>query len=305
MGRYIINRLIGIVPVILGIIFITMLTIELIPGDPVELMLGANARPEEAAALRTSLGLDRPLLVRYADYIVRLAQGDMGRSLLSRKPVAEELAEVWPKTLQLALAAMLLATVAGVTTGILSAVRPGGFADAVMRVLALIGLSMPVFWLGLVLLYLFGYYLRLLPVGGSGSWRHLVLPAFTLAAPSIAVISRMTRSSMLEVMRRDFVRTARAKGLREQVLIVRHVLRNALIAVITVIGLQFGQLMGGAVLTETVFAWPGMGRLIVQAIFARDYILLQGGVLLFALSFVVINLLVDMAYVYIDPRIRA
>jgi ABC-type dipeptide/oligopeptide/nickel transport system permease component len=172
-----------------------------------------------------------------------------------------------------------------------------------MRLLALIGLSMPVFWLGLILIYVFGYYLRLFPVGGTGTWRHLVLPSLALAAPSIAIVSRMTRSTMLEIMREDYVRTAYAKGVGSRSVVWRHVLRNSLIPVITVIGLQFGQLMGGAVLTETVFAWPGLGRLMVQAIFSRDYVLLQGAVLVFALSFVVINTLVDISYAYIDPRV--
>ncbi len=176
--------------------------------------------------------------------------------------------------------------------------RPGGLTDAVTRLLALIGLSMPVFWLGLVLIYLFAYYLRLLPVGGTGSWKHLILPAITLAAPSIAIISRMTRSTMLEIRREDFVRTAHAKGLASRTVVGRHILRNALIPVVTVIGLQFGQLLGGAVLTETVFAWPGLGRLTVTAIFARDYILLQGCVLVFAVSFVLINTAVDISYGY-------
>ena len=198
----------------------------------------------------------------------------------------------------------LLSVSLGVSTGVISAMWPGGVADALMRFTALVGLSMPVFWLGLVLLYLFAYYFRLFPVGGSGSWRHLVLPAITLAAPSIAIVSRMTRSTMLEVRREDFVRTARAKGLSARFVIGRHVLRNALIPIVTVIGLQFGLLMGGAVLTETVFAWPGLGRLTVLAIFARDYVLLQGCVLVFALSFVMVNAFVDISYAYIDPRTR-
>lgn len=304
MLRYILGRLLFMLPVILGIIFATMLIMDLIPGDPVELMLGANARPEETAALRTSLGLDQPLLVRYARYVGGLFRGDLGRSILSSRPVAEELAAVWPKTMLLALTAMVVASLVGLVLGAFSAVQPGGLSDSIIRILALLGLSMPVFWLGLIFIYVFAYYLRWLPVGGSDTWRHLVLPTMTLAAPSVAIIARMTRSSMLEIMRADYVRTARAKGLRQVPLISRHVLRNALIPVVTVMGLQFGQLMGGAVLTETVFAWPGMGRLIVQAIFARDYILLQGGMLLFALSFVVINLLVDISYVYLDPRLR-
>ena len=192
----------------------------------------------------------------------------------------------------------------GVATGLFSAMHPGGISDAMMRLFSLIGLSMPVFWLGLVLIYIFAYYLRLLPVGGTGSWKHLILPAVTLALPSMAIVSRMTRSTMLETRREDYVRTAQAKGLAGRTVINRHILRNALIPIVTVIGLQFGQLLGGAVLTETVFAWPGLGRLTVAAIFARDYILLQGCVLVFALSFVLINTAVDISYGYIDPRTR-
>ncbi|MBW7881388.1 MAG: ABC transporter permease [Caldilineaceae bacterium] len=304
MLRYIITRLLTIIPVLLGIVFVVMLTLDLIPGDPVALMLGENARPEEIAALRENLGLDDPLLVRYVRYLGDVTQGNLGRSILSKRPVIDEIASVFPKTLQLALAAMVLAVVLGIATGLLSAIRPGGVIDAITRLFALIGLSMPVFWLGLVLIYLFAYYLRLLPVGGTGTWRHLILPAITLAAPSVAIVSRMTRSTVLEIRREDYVRTAQAKGLAAHTVIGRHILRNALIPVITVIGLQFGQLLGGAVLTETVFAWPGLGRLTVAAIFARDYILLQGCVLVFALSFVLINTVVDLSYGYIDPRTR-
>jgi ABC-type dipeptide/oligopeptide/nickel transport system permease component len=304
MTRYVVARLLGMLPVLLGIVFVTMLTLDLIPGDPVALMLGENARPEEIAALRANLGLDDPLLVRYVRYVGDVLQGDLGRSIRQNRPVLDEIAAVWPKTLQLTVAAMVLAVIVGLLTGIVSAVRPGGPIDALMRLLALIGLSMPVFWVGLVLIYIFAYYFRLFPVGGTGTWKHLVLPSIALAAPSIAIVSRMTRSTMLEVMREDYVRTAWAKGLGRSLVILRHVLRNALIPVVTVIGLQFGQLMGGAVLTETVFSWPGLGRLMVQAIFSRDYILLQGAVLVFALSFVVINTLVDISYAYIDPRTR-
>lgn len=303
MLRYIATRLLATVPVLLGIIFVTMLTLDLIPGDPVALMLGENARPEQVAALRENLGLDKPLLVRYVIYIGNVLRGDLGRSIRQGTPVIDEIAAVWPNTLQLTLAAMALAVIVGLTTGAISALYPNSFTDGLVRLLSLLGLSMPVFWLGLVLIYFLGYYFRLFPVGGTGTWRHLVLPSLALAAPSVAIISRMTRSTMLEIMREDYVRTARAKGLSERRIVWRHVLRNSLIPVITVIGLQFGQLMGGAVLTETVFAWPGLGRLMVQAIFSRDYILLQGAVLVLALSFVVINTLVDISYAYIDPRV--
>jgi len=302
--RYVIRRLIGLIPVLLGVIFVTMLTIELIPGDPVAIMLGENAREEQVEALRKHLGLDQPLPVRYVKYVGNVLTGDLGRSIQTNRSVLAEIIDVWPNTLLLAIAAMALAIVVGITVGVISAVRPYGLIDTVARVLALIGLSMPIFWLGLVLLYAFAYYFRLFPVGGTGSARHYVLPAVALATPSIGVLSRMTRSSLLEVMGEDFIRTARAKGLKGAKVITGHALRNAMIPVMSVIGLQFGQLLGGAVLTETVFSWPGLGRLTVRGIFARDYVLVQGAVLTFAMAFVFINLLIDLSYAYIDPRIH-
>jgi len=300
----VIRRLIGIIPVMLGVIFVTMLTTELIPGDPVALMLGENARPEQEAALRKHLGLDQPLPVRYARYVLNVATGDLGRSIQTNRPVLDEIRDVWPNTLVLAVAAMALAIVVGVTVGVISAVRPYGIIDSLARVLALIGLSMPIFWLGLVMLYVFAYYFRLFPVGGTGSWKHYILPAIALATPSIGILSRMTRSSLLDVMGEDFIRTARAKGLRGASIITRHALRNAMIPVMSVVGLQFGQLLGGAVLTETIFSWPGLGRLTVRGVFARDFVLVQGAVLTFAMAFVLINLLIDLSYAYIDPRIH-
>ena len=288
----------------LGVIFVTMLTTELIPGDPVALMLGENARPEQEAALRKHLGLDQPLPVRYARYVLNVATGDLGRSIQTNRPVLDEIRDVWPNTLVLAVAAMALAIVVGVTVGVISAVRPYGIIDSLARVLALIGLSMPIFWLGLVMLYVFAYYFRLFPVGGTGSWKHYILPAIALATPSIGILSRMTRSSLLDVMGEDFIRTARAKGLRGASIITRHALRNAMIPVMSVVGLQFGQLLGGAVLTETIFSWPGLGRLTVRGVFARDFVLVQGAVLTFAMAFVLINLLIDLSYAYIDPRIH-
>jgi peptide/nickel transport system permease protein len=285
------------------VIFAVMLTLELIPGDPVTLMLGEHATPDAVRALREHLGVDKPLIVRYGDYLGRLARGDLGRSIQQNRPVAEELADAWPPTLILTVAALVLAAVVGVPAGIVSALRPNSVFDAVARLSSLFGLSMPVFWTGLVLIVVFSLWLGWFPVGGTGSPRHLVLPAVTLALPSIAIIARMTRSSVLEVLREDYVRTARAKGVRERGVVLKHALRNAVIPILTLLGLQAGQLMGGAVLTETVFSWPGLGRLMVKAIFARDYILLQGAVLVFALAFVVINLLVDLSYGLFDPRI--
>ena len=300
---YLLRRLLQSVPVVLGVIFAVMLTIELIPGDPVTLMLGEHATQESVAAVREALGLDKPLLVRYVQYVGNLFHGDLGRSLRERRLVSEELADVWPATLELTTAALAIAVIFGVLAGVVSAVWPNSFFDGVMRLGSLFGLSMPVFWTGLTLIIFFSLWLPWLPVGGSGSLRHLIMPAVTLALPSLAMVARMTRSSVLEVLHEDYIRTARAKGVREQVVVLKHGLRNACIPIVTLLGLQVGQLLGGAVLTETVFAWPGMGRLIVRAIFARDYILLQGAILVFALAFVLINLIVDISYAMFDPRV--
>ena len=303
MLTFVVRRLLLTIPVLLGVLFVVMLTMDLIPGDPVALMLGDAGTKENIARFREHLGLDRPLPVRYVRYLGQVATGDLGRSIQQSRPVVDELADAWPATLQLATVALALAAVVGIATGVVSAVWPNSFFDALSRLSSLFGLSMPVFWTGLVLIVVFAFWLPWLPVGGVGSPAHLVLPAVTLALPSIAMIARMTRSSVLEVLREDYVRTARAKGVGERLVVAKHALRNAAIPILTLVGLQAGQLMGGAVLTETVFAWPGLGRLMVKAIFARDYVLLQGAVLIFAMAFVVINLVVDLSYGMLDPRV--
>jgi len=297
------RRLLLAVPVLLGVVFIVMLTLELVPGDAVAMMLGEHATKAAVDRLREHLGLDKPLLVRYAQYVGQLARGDLGRSIIQNRPVVDELADTWPATLELTVAALLIAALVGVPAGVVSAVRPNSSFDALARLGSLFGLSMPIFWTGLVLIVVFSLWLNWLPVGGAGSLSHLVLPAVTLALPSVAMVSRMTRSAVLDVLGEDYVRTARAKGVGEPWVLGKHALRNAFIPILTLLGLQSGQLMGGAVLTETVFAWPGLGRLMVKAIFARDYVLLQGAVLVFALAFVVINLLVDLSYGLLDPRV--
>ena len=303
MLTFLIRRLMLAVPVLLGVVFVVMLTVELIPGDAVSLMLGEHATPEAVAALRDHLGLDKPLATRYVQYVGRLLTGDLGRSIQQNRPVSAELADAWPATLELTVAALVLAALFGVGAGVISAVWPSSFFDTVARLGSLFGLSLPVFWTGLVLIVIFAWWLPWLPVGGTGSPSHLVLPAVALALPSTAMIARMTRSSVLEVLREDYVRTARAKGVRERWVVTKHALRNAAIPVLTLLGLQAGQLMGGAVLTETVFSWPGLGRLMVKAIFARDYVLLQGAVLVFSLAFVLVNLIVDLSYGALDPRV--
>jgi len=303
MLTFVLRRLLLAVPVLLGVVFVVMLTVDLLPGDAVTLMLGEHATKDAVAKLRDHLGLDKPFLVRYLEYVGRVVRGDLGRSIQQNRPVSDELADAWPATLELTVAALVLAAVAGIVAGVASAVWPNSIFDALARLGSLFGLSMPIFWTGLVLIVVFSLWLNWLPVGGAGSLNHLVLPAVTLALPSVAMIARMTRAAVLDVLREDYVRTARAKGVAEFWVLARHTLRNAFIPILTLLGLQSGQLMGGAVLTETVFAWPGLGRLMVKAIFARDYILLQGAVLVFALAFVVINLLVDLSYGLLDPRI--
>jgi ABC-type dipeptide/oligopeptide/nickel transport system permease component len=303
MLTFALRRLLLAVPVLLGVVFVVMLTIDLLPGDAVTLMLGEHATQDAVAALREHLGLDKPFVVRYLDYVGRLLGGDLGRSIQQNRPVIAELADAWPATLELTVAALVIAAAVGIVAGVVSAVWPNSLFDGVTRLASLFGLSMPIFWTGLVLIVVFSLWLNWLPVGGAGSLAHLTLPAVTLALPSVAMIARMTRAAVLDVLREDYVRTARAKGVRELWVLGKHALRNAFIPILTLLGLQSGQLMGGAVLTETVFSWPGLGRLMVKAIFARDYTLLQGAVLVFALAFVVVNLLVDLSYGVLDPRI--
>ena len=304
MLTYVARRLLLAVPVLLGVVFVVMLTVELIPGDAVALMLGEHATPEAVARLRDYLGLDKPLMVRYAAYVGHVARGDLGRSIQQNRPVVDELADAWPATLELTVAALVLAAAAGVAAGVVSAVWPNSLFDAAARVGSLFGLSMPVFWTGLVLIVVFALWLPWLPVGGTGSLGHLVLPAVTLALPSVAMVARMTRSSVLEVLREDYVRTARAKGVAERLVVSKHALRNAAIPILTLLGLQAGQLMGGAVLTETVFAWPGLGRLAYEGISSRDFPVIQAVVLTTAAIVAVVNLCVDCLYAVIDPRIR-
>lgn len=305
MHRYIIRRLLLLIPVMLGVSFIVFTIMFFTPGDPAKIMLGERAPQAEVAALRTQMGLDDPFIVQFYNFIRNATRGDFGRSLVTRRPVAEELFARFPATLQLAASAVLIAVAIGIPVGILSAVKQYSFFDGAAMTLALVGVSMPNFWQGLMMILLFSVYLRWLPSSGIGTFRHLIMPAVTLGTSSAALITRMTRSSMLEVVRQDYIRTARAKGLAERVVINRHALKNALIPVVTVIGLQFGYLLGGAVLTETVFAWPGVGRMMVDAIRQKDFPVVQAGVLLLAVAFSIVNLVVDILYAYIDPRIKA
>ena len=303
MLAYLIKRVLASVGVLLGMILLVMFIMDIIPGDPAALMLGESATPEMVANLRHQLGLDQPVYVRYFQYVGKLLQGDLGRSVREMSDVSRLIAATWPNTLLLAAVAMSLSLLVGLPLGIISAAKTGSWLDHVSRLVSLLGLCMPVFWIGLVLMFIFSLSLGWFPTSGSGSVGHLVLPAVTLAAYSVASLARMTRSSLLEVLGEDYVRTARAKGLAYWNVVVRHGLRNALIPIVTVFGMQVGQLMGGAILTETVFAWPGLGRLMVGAILGRDYPLLQGTILVFAGAYILINLLVDLSYGLIDPRV--
>lgn len=304
MWAYIGKRLLLAIPVILGVAFIVFAMIRLIPGDPAQLIAGQAATPELIAAIRKDLGLDRPILVQFGLYFGNLVRADLGRSIRSNAPVTEELAARIPNTLRLAAASILLASAVGIVAGIISATRPYSLIDAMVSVFALAGLSMPIFWSGLMMILLFAVILGWLPAVGTGTLAHLVLPSVTLGLTSAAIIARMTRSSMLEVLRADYIRTARSKGLGEGIVVNRHALRNALIPVVTVIGLQTGTLLSGAVLTESVFAWPGVGRLLVEGILTRDYPVVQASVLVVAMAFVAVNLVVDLLYAVLDPRIH-
>jgi ABC-type dipeptide/oligopeptide/nickel transport system permease component len=277
--------------------------LQLVPGDPAQIILGLEAEPEQLDALRQKLGLDKPVLVQYAVFLKNTVKGDLGESIRTRNDVV---AEIWPRflnTLRLTVTSILLATVIGLVVGCIAAMRQNTKVDYLVMAGVLLGISTPTFWSGLLIILVFSVYLGWFPAGGATGFASLVLPAVTLAAPAAAMTARMARSSLLEVFRQDYIRTARAKGQKESKVIYKHALRNALIPTLTVVGLQFGYLMGGAVLVETIFTWPGLGRLLVDAIFNRDYPVVQGGIMIFAFSFVIVNLIVDILYAYLDPRI--
>ena len=314
MRRYVVRRLLLLVPVLLGVSVIIFMVLHLSPGDPAEIMLGSQATQADLERLRAELGLTEPLYVQYVHWLGLVVRGDLGRSIWMKRPVLGEVLGRFKATLILTGAGLLLSTVIGLALGIASAVRPNSLLDRLSAVASLFGASMPVFWLGIVLMVIFALWLGWLPASGmfapygGGDLRdllvHLALPAVTLAAASVTIIARLTRSTMLETLGQDYIRTARAKGVVERAVVLRHGLKNALIPIVTVVGVQAGYLLGGAVLTETVFAWPGVGTLMVQGILARDFPLVQGCVLVVALSFVLINLVVDLLYAWLDPRIR-
>lgn len=332
MIQYIVRRLISMIPTLFGVSVVVFLFIHLIPGDPASAMLRENAPAEVAERIRESLGLNRPLYEQYAIYLGKVLRGDLGRSLVTNNPVTDDLANRLPATAELSILAILIATLVGIPAGIISAVRRNSIIDTASMFLSLTGVSMPIFWLGLMAIYLFAVELHWVPSGTrigpdvqltritnfylldallTGNFaalgdllHHLILPSIVLATVPMAILARMTRSSMLEALNQDYVRTAHAKGLRARVVVVRHALKNALLPIITVIGLQVGGLLSGAILTETIFGWPGVGRWVYDSIQLRDYPVVQGVTLTIALIFVFVNLLVDLSYAFVDPRIH-
>jgi peptide/nickel transport system permease protein len=305
MWHYLVQRILGALVTILGVLTIVFLLLRLVPGDPARLVAGLTASPQEVEAVRQRLGMDEPLLVQYGVFLRDIAQGNFGTSLYTNKPVMNDIVERLPYTLQLALVTMVLTMLLGLPLGILAAAHEKTWIDYVISVGSLLGISLPSYALGLVLIVIFAVQLKWLPAAGAGDGiRSLILPSFTLSLIFLAVVTRITRGAMLEALRQDYVRTARAKGLPARQVLTRHALRNALLPVVTVLGLQFGGLMGGAVLIETVFGWPGVGLLLTDSIFNRDYTMVQGVVLFVAVVFVFVNLAVDLLYAVIDPRIR-
>ncbi len=334
MGRYILRRLLQLVPVLLGISLLVFAFLHLIPGDPAVTMLGDRATPAALEVLRERMGLNEPLPLQYLTFLGNLLKFDLGTSIFTGVPIVEEIRTKWPATFELSIVAMLIALIIGIPAGVMAAVRKNSLVDNLMMSGSLLGVSMPVYWLGLLLVYLFAVNLQWLPPSGriginvgydfepitgffifdaliQGNFKalsdvlsHLLLPAITLSTIPLAIIARITRSAMLEVLSQDYIRTARSKGLKEFLVIGKHALKNAMLPVVTIVGLEFGTLLGGAILTETIFSWPGIGSWIYGGILQRDYPIVQGGVVFVAFVFVLINLLVDISYAFLDPRIQ-
>ncbi len=304
MLTYIARRLaVSVVP-LLGVTVIAFGLVQMLPGDPARTIAGLLASDEDVERIRTRMGLDEPVLVQYGQFVSRLVTGDLGESARTRRPVTTEIGARLPKTIELAAAGTIIGSVLGIFAGVVAARFRNRFLDHSVSMGSLIGISMPVYWLGLLLIMLFAVNLGWLPAAGADRRTSIILPAFTIGLFTMALVARMTRSSMLEVLEQDFVRTAFSKGVADRNVVYRHALRNAFIPVLTVIGIQFGSLLGGAVLTEFVFAWPGIGRLLVDSIFARDFPVVQGIIIVFALMFIVVNLVVDILYSYVNPKIQ-
>ena len=303
MSRFILRRLLLAIPTLFGVLVVAFLLLYVAPGDPVTAMIGERADSATISRLRAELRLDDPLYVRFGHYLGNVVQGDLGRSYITNRPISRDIRERFPKTMQLAAAAMLFAAFAGISLGVLSARHPGGWIDRLALGIAYLGISFPVYWVGLLLILLFAVGLQWLPASGYGSWKFLILPALALGMRSVAFLARVTRSAMLDSLSADYVRTARAKGLSQRAITLRHALRNAMIPIITVLGLDFGAYLTGSILTETVFSWPGIGRYVVNAISRRDLPAIQGAVLFLSGVFVIVNLLADIAYAKTDPRV--
>lgn len=306
MSRFILRRLLLAIPTLFGVLVVAFLLLYVAPGDPVTAMIGERADSATIARLRSELRLDAPLHQRFTHYLSQVVRGNFGRSYITNRPIAQDIRERFPKTLQLALAAMLFASFTGITLGVLSARHPGGWTDRMALGVAYLGISFPVYWVGLLFILLFAVQLQWFPPSGYGGWtgwKYLILPALALGMRSVAFLARVTRSAMLDALHADYVRTARAKGLADRVVTLRHALRNALIPIITVLGLDFGAYLTGSILTETVFSWPGLGRYVVNAIARRDLPAIQGAVLFLSAVFVLVNLVADIAYAKADPRV--
>lgn len=303
MKEYIIRRLIQLIPVLIGVTIVSFSVLYLAPGDPAVIIAGAEATGEDIARIRSEFGLDQPFYLQYINYLKGALSGDL-RSIRTKRPVIQEVMPRFLNTIKLTVVSMIISIVVGIFIGVFSAVKQNSFIDYIGMFIALLGICTPVFWLGLLLILLFSVTLDWLPAAGMNGLSHMVLPAVSLAGASIAVIARMTKSSMLEVIRQEYVTVARAKGLTEFKVIFKHALRNALLPTVTVVGLRFGYLLGGAVLTESVFAWPGIGRLLVTSILSRDFPVVQIGLMIVAITFVLVNLFVDLLYSYLNPRIR-
>ena len=304
MGRLIGRRLLFLLPVLFGILLAVFVTMRIVPGDPARLVAGPDAGPEELATIRQQFGLDRPLHVQFERYVLDILRGEFGRSLKTQRPVLDEIVPRLGNTALLAVLSTLFAVIVGLLAGIVAAARRNSAFDHATMVVAMLGVSTPSFYLGIVLIVVFAVMLRLFPAGGSGSLAHLVLPAVTLGASTLGIVARMTRASMIDVLDEDYIRTARAKGVRERLIVARHALRNALLPVIAVVALQFGFVLAGSVLVETVFSFPGIGWLIVESISMRDFPVVQGSILLVTFVSVVVNLAADILYGYADPRVK-
>lgn len=304
MYKYILKKIIMMIPVLIGMTIIVFLILHLSPGDPVEMIAGPRASPEVYNNIRTHLGLDQPLIVQYAVFIKNILKGNLGVSILQHRPVIDLIKERLPITLDLGLSVLVVSFLIAVPIGIIAAVHRNTWADYLVMSGALVGISMPTFWFGLILMYIFAYKLRWFPIAGYGTWKHLVLPVVAMSLNDTAITARMVRSSMLEVIKQDYIRTARSKGLAERVVIYGHALKNALIPVITLLGLKIGWILGGSVVIEIVFNRPGIGRLMVDSIFARDYPVVQGSMLVLTTTIILGNVLADVLYAVVDPRIK-